>query len=317
LSAAVLATSVASGQQPVAVSGIDSVARALTDSGFNGVVVIRHHGQVVFSRAYSSSGQIGIASKFWIGSITKSFTAAAILRLTEQRKLVLTDSLGKFIHDAPAEKRSITIRQLLTHTSGIDGMDAGFGRHNRADAVAAILAQRLSYPPGTHYRYMDDDYVLLAAIIEIVSGTGWENYVTRELVTRSGLHSTGFWKDDDWGHKGANGMSSTAADLLRWVTALKSGKILDAKGSRIISAPQIYVRRERGEDIYYGYGVRVYMRNGRVTEVMHSVSSDDGNTSIVRILANGLDVVVLSQSGNHGATTWSSYLAHHLPLADR
>jgi hypothetical protein len=85
----------------------------------------------------------------------------------------------------------------------------------------------------------------------------------------------------------------------------------------MLDSPQIFVRRERNEDVYYGYGARVYMSNGRVSEIMHSGSSDDGNTSIVRILENGLDVVVLSRSGDHAGTTWSSYVAHHLPLPDR
>jgi Beta-lactamase. len=112
-------------------------------------------------------------------------------------------------------------------------------------------------------------------------------------------------------------MSSTAIDLLAWASALKSGRVLTADDSKALDAPQIFVRRERGEDIYYGYGVRVDMSGGRVTEVMHSGSSDEGNTAIVRVLESGLDVAVLSRSGDHGGTTWSSYVAHRLPMADR
>jgi CubicO group peptidase (beta-lactamase class C family) len=317
LVAAVSAVHTASGQQQPAVSSIDSASRAFADSGFTGVVVIRKNGHVMFRHSYGSVAQIGVDSKFWIGSITKSFTAAAILRLAEQRRLQLGDSIGRFIRDVPGEKRGITIRQLLTHTSGIDGNYAGGGKTTRAEAISAILAESQAYRPGTHYQYMDDDYELLAAIVEIVSGTTWERYVKKELVSRAGLHHTAFWTADEWGHKGANGMSSTADDLLLWVTALRSARILTPKDSKMLEAPQILVRRERGEDVYYGYAVRVYMKDGRVTEVMHSGSSDDGNTAIVRILENGLDIVVLSRGGDHGGTTWSSYVAHRLPLSDR
>ncbi len=316
MSTAVVAIATASGQQ-FKPSAIDSTARVFADSGFKGVIVIRENGKVLFSRAYGLPGPNAVDSKFWIGSITKSFTAAAILRLTEQRKLELADSIGRLMPGVPPDKASITVRQLLTHTSGIDGADAGSGKATRADATSAILAQRVAYPPGTHYRYMDDDYVLLAAIVEIASGTTWEKYVTRELVSRAALRRTGFWPADDWGHKGANGMSSTADDLLRWVAAMKAGRVLNARHSRMLGSGQIFVRRERGEDVYYGYGARVYMSNGRVTEVMHSGSSDEGNTSIVRILENGFDIAVLSRSGEHNGTTWASYAAHHLPFADR
>lgn len=312
-----LAPAVSPQQEQFPASAIDSAVSVFADSGFTGVIVIREKGHVVFRRAYGSPGEISISSKFWIGSITKSFTAAAVLRLAEQGRLRLGDSIARFIRNAPADKQNITIDQLLTHTSGIDGNYAGEGKTTRDEAISAILAQRLSHAPGAHYRYMDDDYELLAAIVELVSGTTWEAYVEREMIARAGLRDTGFSSADDWAHKGANGMSSTASDLLLWETALSSARVLSASDSKMLGAPHIFVRRERGEDVYYGYGVRVYMSGGRATEVMHSGSSDEGNTAIMRIFNNGFDIVVLARGGDHGGTTWSAYVAHHLPLSDR
>ena len=154
-------------------------------------------------RAFSSrpGNPITTQSQFNIGSITKSFTAAAILRLRSQHKLSFSDPITRFFPYAPAPMRGITVFHLLTHTSGIRGHSAGSGIVRREGAVNAILAQPLDYPPGTQYRYMDDDYELLAAIIEVASGLTWEDYLTRELLQPARMWSTGF-QGGDWGHKG-------------------------------------------------------------------------------------------------------------------
>ena len=301
--------------QPINARAIDSVAAQLADSGFAGVVLVASGGKVLFRKSYGPASHVnGFADSFWIGSMTKGFTAAAILRLQEQKRLSLSDSIGRFFPAAPPEKRGITVRQLLIHTSGIDGSYSGGGITTRDSVVKVILSRPMSSRPGTHYRYMDDDYELLAAITEVASRISWESYVKRELIDRSGLRHTSFTHNGDWGHKGANGMSSTADDLLMWVDALKNGKVLSANDAKALTSGQIYVRNERGEDIYYGYGVRVYESQGRTLEVMHSGSSDEGNTVIARVLADGTTIIVLSSSGEHAGTTWSSYVARKLPI---
>ena len=113
------------------------------------------------------------------------------------------------------------------------------------------------------------------------------------------------------------GMSSTADDLLRWARALERGGVLDSASRAALVAPRVLVRREGPADVYYGYGVRVYVVDGRAVEVMHSGSGDDGHSGIVRSLRDrGLTIVVLSNAGQHGGTTWSSYVARRLPLPD-
>jgi CubicO group peptidase (beta-lactamase class C family) len=311
----VLLAAAGSHENPKA-AAIDSAVRAQADSGFTGVVLVAHKGRIVLKRAYGSSQmRVDTSTAFWIGSITKEFTAGVILELSKRGLLSLTDTIGRFIPNAPADKKPITIRQLLTHTDGIDAKYAGFGIVDRDSAVKVILAQPLYARPGTAYRYNDDDYELLAAIAEIVSGMKWERLVSDLLIKPAGLHRTGFWNGTaaDWGHKGANGMSSTAGDLLRWMHALRNGSVLNAREVRAIEGPQVFVRRERDEEVYYGFGTRVYQCGGRTTEVFHSGSSDDGNTAVVRVLANGITIIVLTNAGQHAGTTWSSYVAQHLP----
>ncbi|MEO5904003.1 MAG: serine hydrolase domain-containing protein [Gemmatimonadaceae bacterium] len=294
---------------------IDSAVVRFADTGFSGSVLVATDGKVRFSRNYGRSSRVnGVTDSYWIGSVTKSFTSAAILRLRAERRLSLADSIGHFFSDAPYEKTGITIRQLLTHTSGIDGNYAGTGIASRGAAVQAILARPMSSPPGSHYRYMDDDYELLAAIVEIASGTSWESFVRREFMAKVRLRHTSFWPGSDWSHKGANGMASTPEDLLRWTLALHKERILSRQDARDLMSGQIYVRTERGEDVYYGFGVRVYEAGGQTLEVMHSGSSDDNNNVIARVLADGTTVIVMSSAGDHSGTTWSSYVARNLPV---
>jgi CubicO group peptidase (beta-lactamase class C family) len=182
----------------------------------------------------------------------------------------------------------------------------------RDGAVSAILAQRLEYPPGTHYRYADDDYQLLAAIIELASGDTWDRYVERELLTPAKMRSTDFQPGSDWGHKGANGMRSTARDMYKWVTAIHEEKLFGRTESRELESPLMHVRSEPPFEIHYGYGTRVYVRGGRVSEIMHSGSGDARNTSIARVLADGTVVIVLSNSGQRHGMTWASYVGQRL-----
>lgn len=181
----------------------------------------------------------------------------------------------------------------------------------RDGAVNAILSQRLEYPPGTYYQYQDDNYQLLAAINEVASGDKWEDYVAKELLAPAHMRSTGF-QGGDWGHKGASGMRSTAADIHRWLTAIHEARIFGRTESRELESPLMHVRREPPFEIHYGYGTRLYIRGGRVAEAMLSGIGDARQSSIARMLADGTVVIVLSNAGQHRRTTWASYLAQRL-----
>src|SRR2546423_11669104 len=130
--------------------------------------------------------------QFDIASITKSFTATAILRLRSAHKLSFSDPISRSFPYARADKRDITIFHLLTHTSGLAGNSAGTGIMRRDGAVTAILTQRLEYPPGTHYQYMDDDYELLAAIVQGAPGGTWEKDFHRGVLRPARIRATAF-----------------------------------------------------------------------------------------------------------------------------
>ena len=327
--------SVASGQAVPDARTVDRILNTAADSGFSGVVLIAARDSVLLERAYGARGpRLTPESAFWIASMTKGFTAVAVLQLTERHRLSLRDSLPSFFPDVPADKRGITIHQLLTHTAGLASSDAGAHEVERSAAVRAILAQPLAYPPGRGYQYGDDDYELLAAIIELVTHRSWESFVQRQILDPAGLRHTGFWcrrrpgvplpvaaadgprsrcgVSGDWGHRGADGMSSTAIDLLHWTRPSTLEKLLGPAARRAFTTPQVLVRREPPDDVFYGYGLRIYTRGGQVTELMHSGGGDDGHTGIVRVFPFGLTVIVLSNAGMHAGTTWSSHVARLL-----
>jgi CubicO group peptidase (beta-lactamase class C family) len=287
--------------------------RAQADSGFAGVVLVAKDSVVIFEKAYSPrfGKPLTLASKFNIGSMTKGFTGAALLRLRSQHRLSFNDPISDFFPYAPTAKRNITIFQLLTHTSGLRGHSAGTGIMRREGAVNAILSLPVDYPPGTHYRYSDDDYQLLAAIIEVASRMTWEEYVKRELLDPARMTATDF-QGGDWGHKGANGMRSNARDMFRWVDSIHDARLFARAESVELESPLMHVRSEPPFEIHYGYGTRVYVRNGRVAEILHSGTGDAGNTSVARVLPDGTIVVVLSTQGAHRGTTWASYLSQKL-----
>ena len=322
-------------QEPrIDVGQIDRLLQAQVDSGFSGVAVVATGDSIALLRAYDRSARLTPTSAFWIASITKGFTAVAVLKLVEEKRLSLSDSLGALLADVPADKKGITIHQLLTHTAGLAGSYANVGVTSRSDATQAILAPALEHRPGDGYRYSNNNYELLAAIIEIVSGVPWERNVTDAELTPMHLANTGFGcrkssagklppeadtsspcpagDTSDWAHRGANGMWSTAGDLFRWARSLSSGHEIDDQVRAAIATPQVAVRREGDTDVSYGYGVRVYTRDGRVVEVTHSGFGDSGHSGVVRLFPSGVTVLVLSNAGEHGGTTWSSYVARQI-----
>jgi len=313
--------------------------RAADSAGFSGVVLVERGGRVLLDRAYAPAGRrtLTTESAFWLASTTKQFTAAAILKLVDQGKLALSDSLYHFFRRLPRDARSITITQLLTHTSGIAPSGAAEGITDRDAAVRAIFAEPLRRPPGDSYHYEDEDYTVLAAIVEIVAGVPYEAFVERALLIPAGLTHTGFCgrlapsvaiapsaaklaapppcrggsTPVDWADRGATGLVGTAGDLVRWARALRSGKILSEPSREELERGKILVRREGSSDVYYSFGARIYMDGDRRREVWHSgYDVRVGQSSTVRLLDNGLWIVVLANSGlDAGGQPWAGVVA--------
>jgi CubicO group peptidase (beta-lactamase class C family) len=267
--------------------------------GFSGTVLIAKGGDILVHSGYGladreSSVPVTRETVFDIGSITKQFTAAAILELEEQGRLRTTDSISRFFPDVPADKRGITVHHLLTHSSGFQGDFGGdYAIMPRDSLVGIALASELQWAPGTRYDYSNTGYSLLGAIIEIASGQPYERFLHDHLFRPAGMMKTGYtipswtkeelavgyrggqrwgspldhrWAPDGpWWHLRANGgILTTLADLYRWHRALETDLVLSAPSRAKMFTPHVAESPEG--DSHYGYGWAVFTtpRNTRL-----------------------------------------------------
>jgi CubicO group peptidase (beta-lactamase class C family) len=297
---------------------LERLVRAYADSGFNGNVLVSRDGAVVFSHWCGwadAAGRIAVTPEtaFWIASISKQFAAAAVLRLAEQGRLSLTDTIGRFLAAVPADKRSITVHELLTHTAGLSQQYAADGIADRDAAVAAVLSQPLARAPGGEFGYSNDAYTLIAAIVEIAAGVPYEDYLTTQLLSPTGMRHTGFWgpgahpevaailgsgpsgsaAQPNWGYRGAVGMFSTVEDLHRWYLALMANRVLTVESRERLLRP--WVRRgETG----VGYGWFTSRAAGQPTSVWTRGYEGFGHGAVLAAYpAEGVVIVVTTNSG--------------------
>ncbi|HEY7684246.1 MAG TPA: serine hydrolase domain-containing protein [Gemmatimonadales bacterium] len=262
---------------------VDEFLVRAADSGFNGSVLIARSAHIVLHKAYGWADRqhrlrVTTATPFWIASISKQFAAAAILKLAEQRRLSVSDSISRFFGAVPEDKRGITIHHLLTHTAGLQQQYAADGIADRDAAVRAILAVPSATVPGGGFNYSNDAYNLIAAIVEIASGRPYEDYVREQLLEPAGLKQTGFWGpaehpevaailgaapgvgSPNWGYRGAVGMYSTPGDLYHWCRALEGHQVLSEKDVRKLLTPNV-TRGSTG--VAYGWFVSQTARDTR------------------------------------------------------
>lgn len=215
--------------------------------GFSGAVLVARGKHRIVDRGYGSSRNFRVQSdtRFWIASAAKQFVSVAILRCIERGLLDLRDPIAKFFPDTPADKRSITVEQLLAHLSGLDQSYVSEGLAHRETAVKRMLAEPLVEKPGAKFRYSNSNYQLAVAVVEIVTGRSYKEFVVEELWRPAGLRNTGFSGDggsrlvapavadtpvrlskSEWG---GEGVYSTTGDLLRWYRTVQSGQLLLAE----------------------------------------------------------------------------------------
>lgn len=324
------------------VEQLDAFLEEQSKNDFSGSVLLARKNKIVLNKTYGNAAKFGNNPVFWIASNSKSFVAAAILRLQEQGKLSVTDTLSKFFKDVPDDKREITIHHLLAHTSGLPHRYAADGIAEREKAVQAILALPLQSKAGVSYRYSNDGYSLLAAIVEIASKRTFEDYLRKEILKPAGLGNTGFWGYENktqiipvanvantqnvrptiykngksvanWGYRGASGIYTTATDLYRWMVALQQNKVLTSKSREQLWGKQSLQNRiSPTEEQFYGYGWSVRFKDGKKIYVRHTGYEDWlGHNAQMCLYENGDAYVVLSNAVQ-GDAVWSSIISREL-----
>ncbi len=322
------------------------VSQRSSENGFTGSVLVSRDGEIILHRTFgplnSRSGELEPA--YWIASGTKQFMGAVIAFLVSDGTLDLDAQIGQYLDDVPTEKNQITLRQLLTHTSGLDQQYAAEGIVDRTEAAQAILQTKLIHPPGTSYSYSNDGFSLAAMIAEIESGQSYETLMRTLVFKPVGLTSTGLWgfegdeeiapvppsiavtnqtktiysegrSQPNWGYRGATGIYSTVTDLSLWLGwLLKSG--IDGKNpmSRVLS-PERFVREvEELGTVYYGLGIAVVERDGSLFMISHNGDDDWlGHNSTITAYADGEIIIVLSNSGYlDDGTPWSAEISREI-----
>ncbi|OOR16121.1 MULTISPECIES: serine hydrolase domain-containing protein [Bacillus cereus group] len=227
----------------------------LKDKGFNGTVLVTDKNNVVLRKGYGYANVKDKVlttprTKYRIGSITKTVVAISILQLREKGKLNIEDNVNKYIPSFPADK-NITLRNLLTHTSGLPDQGQGsVDAASRLKLVTWIGAQKLQFPAGTGWKYTDYNYMVLAYIVEKISNKSLAEYVKENIFTpvemnESGMGATlpediflaeGYTKKDNeliatprlkmnWLY-GCGEMYTTVEDMKRLDEAIMDGKLI-------------------------------------------------------------------------------------------
>ena len=170
---------------------------------FSGSVLVADGGRIVLERGYgwaSAAARVPntATTRFRIGSLTKPFTAMAVLELENAGRLRLTDHVCRFISECPAAWGPIMLQELLTHTSGIPDYTTlrSYCRFSRqhltpAQIVALVRGRALLFAPGSRWSYSNTGYVLLGMVIQRVSGQPYAAYLQQHVLAPLGLHNTG------------------------------------------------------------------------------------------------------------------------------
>lgn len=284
----------------------DAYLTRLEALGFSGAALIVDDGRTVLRKGYGVGDREGgipitTASVFPVGSITKQFTAAAILALEAEGRLSVDDPIAKYFSDVPPDKQAITLHHLLTHSSGLESDFAPTdfdpaGRERDAYARRALDSE-LRFAPGTGYEYSNAGYSLLAAVVEIVTGKPYEEALRELVLLPAGMEETGYripeWdparvvvgyrEGERWGTilerieepgapfwqlRGNGGLHTTLGDIERWDRALETEAVLPAAARERMFTP--YVPEDPDSVSFYGYGWAIEETPRHGTLVWHN-----------------------------------------------
>lgn len=291
-------------------------------------VAISRGGQVVFMKGYGLANvELSVPvtpdTVFQLASVTKQFTAAGVLLLVHDGKLTLDTRVGSVLPELPRAWRDLTVRQLLSHTSGLpsytdlpDLQKRWRNDMSHADILALIADQPLKFRPGEREDYSNTNYFLLGMVIEKVSGRRWDEFLAERIFRPLGMRAT---RANDQlsivphraagyrfvGGKIANAectsmtwpfaagaLLSTVSDLTRWDAALYDDRLLPQPLLQTMWTP---VRLNDGRQADYGFGWRIVRADGRRL-VYHSGGIPGFLTNISRFIDDRLTVIVLSNS---------------------
>jgi len=311
---------------------INTYLTELEKVGFSGTVLVELNGNKVISKAYGFSDKAHLLKNeqttiFSTGSITKQFTATAILKLEMQDKLSTDDKISKYFDNVPKDKENISIHDLLRHQSGLESnVGSDFDKISQTDFIDKVMNSSLLFESGTRFSYSNIGYSLLAIIIEKVSGTTYENYLYENLWKPAQMEFTGYsrpnfdnnkiaigyyrdgkvwgkstdknWDIDApyWHLKGNGGILSTTEDLYKWHKALMTEQILSKGEKEKLYHPRL--RPNENENPYYAYGWDIFKTNRNTLQVWHNGTNNIIYADFLRYIDEKVTIIMLSNKSH-------------------
>jgi D-alanyl-D-alanine carboxypeptidase len=326
----------------------EAVYREMTEK-FSGAALVKRGDRVLLRRAYGLADRDleipnTVDTRFRTASVTKMFTAVAVLRLVQDRRIGLDDPIGKWL---PAVSRKpiarATIHQLLTHTSGAgDVFGPRYTEHQRElhthdDYVEMFGGDALLSEPGTRYEYSNLGYILLGAMIERVTRRSYYDYVRDVVFEPAGMTRTGSLPEDaavegraigydrppgtrerisampfiDYRGLAAGGAYSTVDDLARFLSAVQTNRLLNGKYTRLLLEPKQQIMEGRS----YAYGFTIEEHPGEGRWVGHNGNDHGMNAEVWFAPETDYVVIVLSNFDPPAATQLAHFATARLPLS--
>jgi CubicO group peptidase (beta-lactamase class C family) len=316
---------------------IDGIINVQIGENEPGVALaIVKNGEVLHCKGYGLAHlewnqPVGPDTVFYVASLTKQFTASAILLLEQQGKLRTDDLITKYLPNYPTHEHEITIAHLLSHTSGIFPYNEveGFFEHycqyplSHEAALALFQDVPLQFEPGTRFRYNNSGYYLLGLIIEAITGKSYEEFLRGEIFLPLNMSHTYYMHNESIIPRRAEGyiitergcqhrpyldmsvpyaggaLGSTLEDMVRWETALYTGSLLNRESLERMYTP---VQLANGDMATYGFGWHLESYRG------HRMAHHSGDMAgflcfMVRFLDDGITIILLSNGSNRNMET--------------
>jgi D-alanyl-D-alanine carboxypeptidase len=300
------------------VAAATEAAEAALAAGVPAVqVAVSERGAITYAAAFGmidreSATAATPRSVVQVGSITKQFTAAGILRLAERGALTLDDPIEKFLPEFDTRGKTVTLRQLLSHTSGVPGGSAPpYAPLTREQYLASMNAQPFEFEPGSKWSYSNAGYRLLGYTIEAITGMSFADFVHTELALPLGLLDTGVCGTSTValpdGYEvflgtstripaihmsvpfAAGALCSTASDLVRWSHFLATGRVIQPASYTTMATA---ARLSNNSPTTYGLGLFLQPQLGRPT-VWHTGGIPGFQSSLLYFPEHDIAVAVI------------------------
>jgi CubicO group peptidase (beta-lactamase class C family) len=325
---------------------VDSLAAAAMVSGqLPGLQIgVARGGKVILARGYGLADiENGVPATsrtvYRIGSVTKQFTAAAIMQLVDEGRISLDDEITRFLPDFPTQGHRVTVHHLLTHTSGIKSYTSlpawqkGMSLDMSHDELVGIFKNEpFDFAPGEQWRYNNSGYYLLGMIVEKASGQAFDDYLDEHIFRPNGMSGSSYCHErtiipnraEGYEHQdgklvndgaismntpgGAGALCSTVTDLIRWTQALSAGRVVSPASYRKMITPASFgdggtaIGRpgSAGGETGYGYGLMISKLDGH-RRIAHGGGINGFRTTLAHYPDDELVVTVLiNADGNPG-----------------